>query len=106
MTLSLSTSVSSVIADQDGQEDCAILQSVVTGGHYEMTDEDRAALQTVISSLSVDDPTSPMTHDSSGRFPTLNEVYIRRALNCTQQITIPKIVPSSTQHSVMVTRRW
>ena len=44
---------SSVGVDAQTDRDCVILQSILNDDHYEIAEEDRAALQAVINSLSL-----------------------------------------------------
>ena len=49
--------------------DCDILQSILSDGHYEVADEDRASLQAVIATLSQDSDSKTTTvNDDIGVF--------------------------------------
>ena len=57
-----------VFRDQN-LHDCDILQSILNDGHYEVADEDRAALQAVIATLSQDSDSQTTTvNDDIGVF--------------------------------------
>ena len=57
------------LSTDECSQDCAILRSMLTDGHYEITDEDRAALQTVINILSTGSGSCDITNE-----PTVNEM--------------------------------
>ena len=52
------------LTDHDSH-DCEVLKSILGSGHYEIADEGRVALQTVIHNL--DGSHAPTTTDDNGR---------------------------------------